>query len=65
MAELPEYIEAAVIRPGDKLVLRFKVGTLTDDRMDYLQERLRELLPESIDVLLIEAEQLAVVRGDD
>lgn len=62
MIDLTEVAEALVVRPGDKLLIRVHPST-PSSQIDLLLTEARERLPE-VEVTIIGAEQLAVVRGD-
>jgi hypothetical protein len=61
VAELTEVIEALVVRPGDKLIVRVDPRT-TRAQADEMIAAVKERLPE-LEILIVAAEQLAVLRG--
>ena len=64
MSELPEILEALVVRPGDTLILRYS-RPVTQTIVNLLRERVRHYLPDVADVIVIDnCEQLAVFRPD-
>lgn len=56
--------EAVVIRPGDKLIIRVS-PRITAKQADDLREWAKTLLPELADVLIVGADQIAVLRSDE
>ena len=59
MADLGDVVEAAVLRPGDRLILRlgYPVSRM---RVDELKAELRELMPDVDVVVLGNADQMVV-----
>lgn len=51
------------VHPGDILIVRIGVEHATQERIDLLHAGLRYELPEHVRVLVVAADQLAVVRG--
>jgi hypothetical protein len=51
------------VHPGDTLIVRIDVEHATQEMVDHLHEGLRYELPEGVRVLVVAADQLAVVRG--
>lgn len=57
-----EFSEALVIKPGDTLVLRCQ-RRLSAQEVDTFQTMLRQRIPESIDILILDGiDQMAVIR---
>jgi hypothetical protein len=57
---LGEIADALVVRPGDGLIVRV-LPSITMNEVEYLRTTLLERLPD-VEVTIIAAEQLAVVR---
>lgn len=63
---IPAAAEAVVIRPGDKLILRFDSDyPLSAQQAQTIKDRIAEMLHESVeasDILVICCDQIAVFR---
>ncbi len=55
--------EAAEVRPGDTLILRYS-EPISASAAAMIKERIKERLPHLADVVLIQADGLAVYRPD-
>jgi hypothetical protein len=53
--------EALVIKPGDTLIIRYG-RRLSAQEVDEMVAYLRPAIPSTVKILIIEAEQIAVVR---
>jgi hypothetical protein len=51
------------VHPGDILIVRVNTRDATRELVDEMYEGLRYELPEGVRVLVVAADQLAVVRG--
>jgi hypothetical protein len=63
---IPAAVEAVVIRPGDKLLLRYD-GALTAEQARTIEDRVSEGLKGSIkpgDIVVIMCDQIAVYRDE-
>jgi hypothetical protein len=56
-----QLVEAAILRPGDTLVIRVDPHTSAEFAAQ-LKERGRELLPNEVNLVIVAAEQLLVCR---
>lgn len=56
--------EAAFVRPGDTLILRFSKSASLD-QADRIRKGVMALLPELDDVILIVCDQIVVYRPDE
>lgn len=61
MAEL-DIQEAVAVRPGDTLVVRFRPD-ISLKEFDAAREQFMERIPEGVQVLFVNAEELVVLRG--
>lgn len=52
-----------VIKPGDVLVVRVDTDDASRDQVDAIYKALRAEVPEAVRVLVVAADQLAVIRG--
>jgi protein involved in polysaccharide export with SLBB domain len=55
--------EAVVVKPGDKLIIRVAERHLDQERAVMIRRELMIKFPELDDVVIINCDQLAVVRG--
>lgn len=51
------------VHPGDTLIVRIGVEHATQELLDQTFEGLRYELPEGVRLLVVAADQLAVIRG--
>jgi hypothetical protein len=61
VAETATFLEALVVHPGDKLLVRVRQDSSRDAVLEF-RTMLEERLPE-VQITVIAAEQLAVVRA--
>lgn len=57
--------EAVVVKPGDKLIIRVAERHLDPELVTEIRHKLMYRLPELKDVIVINCDGLAVVRGGD
>lgn len=61
VADLPEVLQAVVIRPGDALILRFD-DNLTEAVAARIRAKVKELLPDT-PVVLVNAKEILIYRS--